>query len=176
MILFALLMTALTVVGAYISISLPFSPVPITMSNLFVILGGLVLGKKWGLLSTVLYLLLGAIGLPVLAGGEGGIAHFFGPTGGYLIGFAVAAFAVGSLVEIGESSVLKDALAVVAGYALIFTFGVPWLMYQLDFTFGKALTAGVFPFLPGAVFKGIVAVGLAKLWRPISGSLLANKA
>ena len=118
------------------------------MSNLFVILGGLLLGKKWGFTSVAIYLFLGIIGLPVFAGGKGGLAHFIGPTGGYLIGFAVAAFIVGAIVEMGKHSILKDSLAVLIGFTIIFAFGVPWLMYTLKLSLGEALTAGVIPFIP----------------------------
>ena len=169
------MIAALIIIGAYISIPLPFSPVPIAMSNLFVILGGLLLGKKWGFTSVAIYLFLGIIGLPVFAGGKGGLAHFIGPTGGYLIGFAVAAFIVGAIVEMGKHSILKDSLAVLIGFTIIFAFGVPWLMYTLKLSLGETLTAGVIPFIPGAIFKSIVVVGLAKIIRPlIHTSLKAN--
>ena len=85
--------TALTAVGAYISI--PIGPVPIVLQNFFVILAGLLLGPVRGLVSVTVYLLIGAVGLPVFAGGTGGIGHFFGPTGGYLVGFLPAVFLTG---------------------------------------------------------------------------------
>jgi len=141
MMIYTSMIAALTIIGAYISIPLPFSPVPIALSNLFVILGGLLLGKKWGFTSVAIYLFLGIIGLPVFAGGKGGLAHFMGPTG--------------------------DTLAVLIGFTIIFAFGVPWLMYTLKLSFGEALAAGVIPFIPGAIFKSIVVVGLAKLIRPL---------
>jgi len=89
------LMAALIAVGAYIAIPIPIVPVPIVLQNLFVLLAGLLLGSRWGLASMGLYLLAGSIGLPVFSGGRGGLAHFLGPTGGYLIGFAVEAWLVG---------------------------------------------------------------------------------
>ena len=78
----ASLMAALTAVGS--TIFVPIGPVPIVLTTLFVLLSGLLLGSRWGLASMGLYLLVGAMGMPVFAGGRGGLPHFFGPTGGYL--------------------------------------------------------------------------------------------
>jgi len=91
------LMAALTAVGACIHI--PIAPVPIVLFTLFVLLSGLLLGSRWGLASIALYLLVGAIGMPVFAGGRGGFAHFFGPTGGYLFGFALSAWITGFISD-----------------------------------------------------------------------------
>src|SRR4030043_2190183 len=93
----ASLMAAMTAVGAYIHI--PIGPVPILLSTLFVLLAGLLLGSRWGLASMGLYLLVGAIGIPVFAGGKGGLAHFFGPTGGYLLGYVLASWITGFISE-----------------------------------------------------------------------------
>ncbi|RZW12719.1 MAG: biotin transporter BioY, partial [Desulfobulbaceae bacterium] len=92
---YASLMATLTAVGAYIAI--PIGPVPIVLQNLFVMLAGLLLGGRWGLTSVGVYLLAGAVGLPVFAGGTGGIGKFIGPTGGYLLGFAAAAYVIGKI-------------------------------------------------------------------------------
>src|SRR3972149_8733623 len=93
----ASLWAALTAVGAYIHV--PIGPVPIVLSTLFVLLSGLLLGSRWGLTSMCLYLLVGAIGMPVFAGGKGGLAHFLGPTGGYLFGFLFASWITGFISE-----------------------------------------------------------------------------
>jgi biotin transport system substrate-specific component len=90
---YASLMAALTAVGAYVHI--PLGPVPIVLQNLFVLLAGLLLGSRWGAISIGIYLLVGAIGIPVFAGAKGGIAHFMGPTGGYLFGFLLASYITG---------------------------------------------------------------------------------
>src|SRR4030066_1601664 len=103
---FASLMAALTAVGAYIHI--PIGPVPIVLSTLFVILSGLLLGSRWGLASMGLYLLVGAIGMPVFAGGKGGFAHFLGPTGGYLFGFALSAWLTGFVSERSRGFLVLD--------------------------------------------------------------------
>ena len=88
-------------VGAFIAIPLPLSPVPIVLQNFFILLIALVLGPRMGTASVALYLLLGALGLPVFAGGKGGLAHFFGPTGGYLAGFLLSAWVTGVLAAGG---------------------------------------------------------------------------
>lgn len=93
---------AITAVGAFIAIPLPLSPVPIVLQNFFIVLIALVLGPKMGTASVALYLLTGALGLPVFAGGKGGFAHFFGPTGGYLAGFLLSAWITGTLATIGQ--------------------------------------------------------------------------
>ena len=97
--IFTSLLTALMIIGAYIRI--PLGPVPIVLTNMFVVLAGLLLGPFWGIAGAGLYLLLGLIGLPVFSGG-GGPAYFAGPTGGYLIGYAAAAFAAGAVRRAGR--------------------------------------------------------------------------
>ena len=90
MMVYASLFAALTAVGAFLAI--PIGPVPIVLQNMFVYLAGLLLGGRWGLASVGVYLLAGACGLPVFAGGLGGISRLIGPTGGYLIGYLPAVF------------------------------------------------------------------------------------
>lgn len=119
----ASLMAALTAVGAYIYI--PVGPVPIVLSTLFVLLSGLLLGGRWGLTSMGLYLLVGAMGIPVFAGGKGGLAHFVGPTGGYLFGYVLSACVAGYVSERGRGSAVSDTIAVVVGSLSIYLIGVP---------------------------------------------------
>ena len=98
------MMATLMAVGAYIAI--PVGPVPIVLQNLFVMLAALLLGGRWGFISVCVYLLAGAVGLPVFAGGTGGLGKFVGPTGGYLIGFAIAAYLIGTISERGQGRVV----------------------------------------------------------------------
>jgi biotin transport system substrate-specific component len=93
MTVYASLMAALVAAGAYLAI--PIGPVPIVLQNLFVFLSGLLLGPRWGAASIGVYLLAGSLGLPVFAGGVGGIGRFVGPTGGYLLGFLPAVYVIG---------------------------------------------------------------------------------
>ena len=164
-IVYASLMAALTAVGAYIHI--PVGPVPIVLQNLFVLLAGLLLGSRWGVTSAGIYLLVGAIGIPVFAGAKGGIAHFLGPTGGYLFGFAACAFIVGWLSENLESRSYGDILAVMIGSIAIYLFGVPWLKVVTGMPWEKAVMVGMVPFLLGDGLKAAAAVILVRAIRPL---------
>ena len=171
----AALMAALTAAGAYIAI--PIGPVPIVLQNLFVMLAGLLLGGRWGLISIGVYLLAGAVGMPVFAGGTGGIGKFVGPTGGYLIGFAAAAYLIGVIAERGGGRVIVDVAAMVAGTAVIYAFGVTWLKVVTGMSFTKAVAAGMLPFLIGDVLKIAATVPVARTLRPmVDGGWTAQRA
>ena len=161
----ASLMAALTAVGAYIHI--PIGPVPIVLSTLFVLLSGLLLGSRWGLVSMALYLLVGAIGIPVFAGGKGGLVHFFGPTGGYLLGYVLASWITGFISERSRGILICEILAVIAGSLTIYWLGVPWLKIATQISWPKALMLGMVPFLIGDAVKASVALMLARAVRPI---------
>lgn len=160
----ASLMAALTAVGA--SIQIPLGPVPMVLQNLFVLLAGLLLGSRWGAASMGIYLLVGAIGLPVFAGAKGGLAHFMGPTGGYLLGFVASAFLTGLIAQGPLNRTWKDVAAVMAGSIMIYALGVPWLKAVTGMAWSKALFVGMVPFLPGDVVKAVSAVVLARALRP----------
>lgn len=196
LVVYASLMAALICVGAYLHIPIPIGPVPLVLQNLFVFLAGLLLGARWGLVSVGIYLLVGAIGLPVFVGGKGGLAHFLGPTGGYLFGFAACALVTGCLAAtprrtasphptcpvreelivapLGQgaggntrAALYKDAVAVVAGSLMIYLCGVPWLKMVTGMTWEKAVLVGMLPFLPGDAIKATAAVLLARAIRPM---------
>ena len=162
---YASLMAALTAVGAYIS--LPIGPVPVVLQNLFVYMTGLLLGRKWGAIAISTYLLAGICGLPVFAGGKGGIGHVIGPTGGYLIGFLPAIFIIGAISEKGKGKVLFDLTGLLLGTAVIYGLGVPWLKLVTGMSLSKTLALGMYPFLLGDALKIAVAIPLAKKIRPI---------
>jgi biotin transport system substrate-specific component len=164
-IVLASLMAALTAVGAYIHV--PIGPVPIVLSTLFVLLTGLLLGSRWGLASMGLYLLVGAIGMPVFYGGKGGFAHFFGPTGGYLFGYVLAAWITGFISERSHGLLVLDIFAVLIGSLVIYGLGVPWLKMVTQMSWTKTLMVGMVPFLIGDAIKASVAVILARSVRPI---------
>lgn len=165
MVVLVSLMAALTAVGAYIHI--PIGPVPIVLSTLFVILSGLLLGSRWGPASMGLYLLVGAIGMPVFAGGKGGLAHFFGPTGGYLFGYVLASWITGFVSERSRGLLLLDIPAVVIGSLVIYGLGIPWLKMVTQMSWTKTLMVGMVPFLIGDAIKASVAIILARSVRPI---------
>lgn len=165
MIVLSSLMAALMAVGAYIHI--PIGPVPIVLTNLFVLLSGLLLGSRWGLTGAALYVLLGAIGLPVFYGGKGGLAHLFGPTGGYLFGFMIASWTTGLISERFNHILISEIFAVIIGSLLIYVFGISWLKIVTQMTFYKTLTVGMLPFLPGDTIKAIMAIIIARAIKPI---------
>jgi len=165
MVVLASLMAALTAVGAYIHV--PIGPVPIVLSTLFAILSGLLLGSRWGLASMGLYLLVGAIGMPVFAGGKGGLAHIFGPTGGYLFGFVLCAWIAGFISERIRHRLGGEILAVIIGSLIIYGLGVPWLKMFTKMSWSKALMVGMIPFLIGDALKAVVAIVLARAVRPM---------
>jgi biotin transport system substrate-specific component len=157
------LMAALIAVGAFIAV--PIGPVPIVLQNLFVMLAGLLLGGRWGCISVAIYLLAGALGLPVFAGGSGGIARLVGPTGGYLIGFAPAALVIGWLSGRGGGRFVGDVAAMVVGTIIIYVIGVTWLGVVADLSPKAALLVGMVPFLPGDAVKIIIAAIVARKLR-----------
>jgi biotin transport system substrate-specific component len=167
----------LIVAGARISFYLPGNPfVPVTLQTFGVLFGGALLGFRRGLASVVLYMLLGVIGLPVFALNaqtgqyESGLDTIFnisggaltlGATGGYLIGFLIAAGLVGRLAELGWDRHIGGSIgAMVLGNGVIYLIGVPWLMAATGQSFGWALDFGLWPFLVGDALKLIVAAGL----------------
>jgi biotin transport system substrate-specific component len=164
----AALMAALTAAGAYMAI--PIGPVPIVLQSLFVILSGLVLGSRWAAASMAIYLLAGIIGLPVFAGGSGGLTKLLGPTGGYLVGFLLAAYFIGLVAERSGGRLWINLLGLVAGSLLIYLCGVAWLKTILDISFNKALAMGMWPFLPGDALKIAAALALERSLRPLIAS------
>jgi biotin transport system substrate-specific component len=124
------LFTALIIVGSYLAI--PFIPVPLVLANAFTLLAGLLLGPVYGGAAVLLYLALGALGLPVFAGGSGGFGQFAGPTGGFLVGYLVSAVVAG-LVAHGPSragarpGLPRLAVAALLGMVALYAVGLPWL-------------------------------------------------
>lgn len=164
------LMAALIAAGAYIII--PIGPVPISLQTLFVLLAGLLLGRKWGTASVAIYILSGALGFPVFSGGTGGISRLFGPTGGYLIGFIPAVYIVGSISEMFKQKILGDIFAMIIGTFVIYCFGISWLQIVSKLSFQKSLVLGMYPFLIGDVIKIAAAISIIKAIRPIINKFL----
>ncbi len=152
---------AITALTARITIHLPFSPVPITLQTLAVVLSGLVLGARGGALAQLSYLGMIATGLPVDANGVG-VAAFFGPTAGYLAGFVVAAFAAGWLAErLAPRTWWGYFVAALAGVVVLFAVGASWLAVMLG-SWQKAWLFGVAPFILVDLLKAAIAAGVAE--------------
>jgi biotin transport system substrate-specific component len=169
----ACLFAALCAAGAFIALPIPGSPIPVVIQNLFVVLAGLLLGPLWGSVSVLIFLVLGALGFPVFSGGRGGLAHFAGPTGGYILGYLVAAFVAGHIAR--KRGLLRSALAASAGFLIILALGVLRLKLLKNVNWAKALAAGVLPFLPGDAVKAILAALVAAKLGPYTDSLTGNE-
>ncbi len=165
MLVFASLLAALMAAGAFLAI--PIGPVPIVLQNMFVLLAGLLLGSRWGLASVAVYLLTGACGLPVFAGGLGGIGRIVGPTGGYLMGYLPAVFIAGYISEKTDHRLGWDILAMICATTVLYACGVTWLKILTGMTWSKTLMVGMYPFLVGDALKIVAAALIAKALRPI---------
>lgn len=161
------LITAITCILAPLSVPIPISPVPITLTNLVLFISVFVMEWKDALLSYVIYLLIGLAGLPVFSGFSGGLAKIAGPTGGYLIGFVFLILIAGIIIHKAPRQKLPAVIGMTLGMAVTYLFGTVWLAVQMELSFTAALSAGVLPYLPGDIIKIIIA--------SIAGPILQNR-
>jgi len=169
-VLIALFAALIVVLSLMPPIPLPAIPVPVTLQTLGTMLAGAMLGPLRGGLACLLYLLLAAIGLPVLPGGRGGLGVFFGPTGGFLAGMALGACVTGWLARRAALGARNAGLAVagyvaacvVGGIVVVYAVGIPWLAVVTQMEWSKAALA-VAAFVPGDLVKAVVAAWVA--WR-----------
>jgi biotin transport system substrate-specific component len=143
--------------GAWVSI--PFFPVPLTLQTLFVLLAGMIL-KRFAVIPVSLYVILGALGLPVFHAGVAGFGILLGPTGGYLVGFIGAALVVGLAYESPSQTIRITGL--LAGTGVIYATGIAWLLFSLGGGLLPAITAGLIPFIPGELIKMYSAYAIEK--------------
>jgi biotin transport system substrate-specific component len=162
----ALVVGGAALTAALAQVSIPLWPVPITGQTLAVLLVGASLGATRGALSMVLYALVGALGAPIFSDASGGTHVLFGATGGYIVGFVLAAAFTGWLAQRRwERGLLRGMLAFVAGSAVVFLVGLPWLQVSLGLAWPETLAAGLAPFIVGGVIKaGIAALVLRGAW------------
>ncbi|MGB7978322.1 MAG: biotin transporter BioY [Chlamydiales bacterium] len=158
---FILVLLASFVICLFGSISIPlwFTPIPIGTQNSVCLLMGALLGARRGAAAVFAFLMQGAMGLPVFAGGAAGCLHLMGPRGGYLIGYLIAAFVVGTIVE-RRRTLASAALALAAGNGIIYLAGAGYL--ALFVGGAKALTLGIVPFLAGDLLKMVVTLKILK--------------
>lgn len=149
-------------------ISIPVGPVPITLQSMFAVLSGILLGPYIGMLSQLLYLLLGLAGLPVFAGGSGGIASISSPSFGYLIGFVLAAAVSGFITgKSAKPSFARLILAAAAGSLILYLPGLLYMFVYLNdiagikLSLAKTLKTGFLIFIPGDMVKAVIAVAVA---------------
>lgn len=151
------LMSALMCVAGPLSVPLPFTPIPISLTNLAIYLTAYALGCKYGTISYVIYLLLGTAGLPVFSGFTGGLSKLAGPTGGYLIGFILTAAICGFSADHSGGKRTIQLAGMVFGTLAAYLFGTVWLCAQMNLTPVQGLIAGVIPYLPGDFIKILLA-------------------
>ena len=166
---FVLAGTALVAGAAQISVSLPFTPVPITGQTFAVLLVGATLGTVRGTSSLLLYLLIGIAGAPIYAHRDHGWAVVTSASGGYLVGFVLAAALVGFLAERRWDRSLSSALGLMlTGNVVIYLVALPWLAIVLNTNLEKTLEYGLYPFIPGDTFKlYLAAAALPAAWRVV---------
>ena len=170
MITITAMFAAVLAAASWITIPLPFTPIPINLATLAVSLTGALLGYRYGTLSVLIYILLGAVGVPVFAGFTGGLGHIAGPTGGYIVGYLTSAFICGLVTEM----TCKDRYrwwGVLSGAFLgtfsCYVLGTIWFMILTKNGLAASLSMCVIPFLPGDAFKLAATVFLVSALRPV---------
>ncbi len=149
-------MAAILCILGPLSLPLPFSPVPISLTMIGIYLAVYAVGMWKGTVAVCLYLLLGLVGLPVFSGFSGGPAKLLGPTGGYLIGFLFTALISGFFIDRFWKNRLVSILGMILGIGVAYVFGTVWLAYVAGMTFSQALAAGVIPYVGFDLIKIII--------------------
>lgn len=163
------LFIALTAVCSWISIPIPGTSVPINLATFAVILAGLMLGAKDGSIAMVVFLILGAIGVPVFHSFTGGMGIVFGPTGGFLIGYILLALCAGLSTGKTEHPIRNYIIFTLLGEVLLYALGSAWFIIQAGSNIQTALMACVVPFLPGDAVKMVLAYVVAGRLRKVIG-------
>lgn len=153
--------------GAQVAVYLPFTPVPITLQTLFVVLAGVVLGPRLGALASGTYVLVGALGAPVFANGGGGLPWLFGPTGGYLLAAPIASMVAGSVAG-REPGSLRTLAGLGLGVLTMYVGGVVQLQALTGEPLAAVLALGLYPFLAGDALKVVAALWIVRGARATS--------
>lgn len=169
-----MIVTALfaAIIGIMAQITIPLPLVPITGQTLAVGLAATILGSRYGTISVLVYLALGAVGMPVFSGMSSGLGVLFGPTGGFLIGFIPTAFVTGYYMERTSFKLSNAIIANIIGMFVALIVGTVWLKFIAELSWTAAIMAGFVPFLVGGFIKAFLAA-----WAGIKirGRLLANR-
>ena len=163
-------MAAITCILGPLSIPIPISPVPISLTNLAIYLTVCLLGWKFGTISYLIYLLIGIAGLPVFSGFSSGFAKLLGPTGGYLIGFIPMAIIAGIVIDKFTNRGIQI-LGMIVGTAICYAFGTAWFCLQAGYTVGAALAVCVIPFIPADLCKMVIAMIIGPMVRKRLGTV-----
>lgn len=170
---FCALFAALTAVLSQFSI--PIGSVPINLATFSFLLAGSILGARYGMISQLLYVLLGAVGLPVFAGFNGGLHVLAGPTGGYIFGYVAGAWLVGFLVNKCGVKIFGLIGSMILGMLLCYTLGTAWFVFLTKTKLWAALTMCVFPFLIGDAAKIAAAAILTPRLKTVYGKMTSGK-
>lgn len=174
-----MIVTALfaAIIGVLAQVTIPLPLVPITGQTLAIGLAATILGARYGTMSILVYLGIGAVGIPVFAQMSGGLGSLFGPTGGYLFGFIPTAFIIGYYLEKTSFTVMNAIIANIIGMFVALTFGTVWLKIFAELTWTGALAGGFLPFLLVGVIKAVLAawIGISVRNRLKSANLLYVK-
>ena len=152
------LMTAVLCILGPLSLVIPISPVPISLTTFAIFLTVILLGMKRGTLVYLVDLLIGFVGVPVFSAFTGGPGKLLGPTGGYLVGFVFMALIAGYFMDHFAGKVGWAIVGMILGSIAMYTFGTCWLAYSAGMNFNQALLAGVIPFIPGDLIKIVLAI------------------
>lgn len=169
------LFAALTAICSFLTIPLGFTPIPLNLGTLGMFLTGGILGKKYGTLSITVYVLMGAIGIPVFSGFRGGLGVLLGPTGGYIAGYIAGVFIIGCILDAAsQKNHIKSMkglficiAALIIGMVVCYALGTLWFMYSTQTAAYAALMACVVPFIAGDAVKILVAALLIRKLRPM---------
>ncbi len=156
----------LTALGAFVRIPLSFTPVPITLQTFFVLLCGLVLGRRLAAVTQLSYIFLGVAGLPIFTGAGIGLFYLIGPTGGYLFGFVLAAWVAGTFISGTKGTFFPTFIILCLADLILLSCGVIWLKVTFGYSLGKLLVIGFFPFVAGDLLKVLAAAFIYSRFQP----------
>jgi biotin transport system substrate-specific component len=161
-----ILFVILISLGAFVRIPLPFTPVPLTLQTLFVLLAGAFMGSGPGALAGIIYIVLGVSGLPIFAGAGSGLFYLLGPTGGYMFGFILAAVLIGRFTKYFAGSYARILGLFFLADLLLLACGAVWLKVMLRCSFLKVFFIGFLPFVFGDLLKASFAAFLYLKLKP----------
>lgn len=162
------------IIGILAQLTIPLPLVPITGQTIGIGLAGTILGRKYGTISVLLYLALGAIGIPVFAGGASGFGVLIGTTGGYLIGFIVTVYIIGYYIEKTSLTIIQAMIANTIGMFVTLIIGTVWLKYAASLSWQASIAGGFTPFVLVGLIKAYLAsaLGVVVSKRLIKANLL----
>lgn len=162
-----MIVTALftAIIGILAQITIPLPLVPITGQTLAIGLAATILGSRYGTYSTILYIIIGAIGIPVFAQMSSGFGVIFGPTGGFIVGFIPTVYIIGLYLEKTSFTIVNACIANIIGMFITLTFGTVWLKFAADLNWTGAFIGGFAPFIPVGLIKAILAGWIGILVR-----------